>query len=135
MLTLAGQECTSLKAANRFKVSQEIQSVWDLINWKAAHRYGCATMNSSSALRSEFDQTPNPVHARIPCERESDKPNVILMCSYRELNTGANKALISIAFASKNINTAFRSRRRVLHRRQRLYRRPNSRRSMCQCAN
>jgi len=75
------------------KISQEIQSVWDLINWKAG-----ATIwvrNDEQLKRITIGvpiATPNPFMPEFPVNANPTSPNVILMCSYRELNTGAELA-------------------------------------------
>lgn len=71
------------------KVSQEIAPVWDLINWK----YG-----QSIWLRNDPEQrkvyvgipipTPNMFMPEFPVNTNPTLPNVILMMSYRELNSG-----------------------------------------------
>ncbi len=71
------------------KVSQEIAPVWDLINWPAAQ---------SIWLRNDSEQrklyvgvpiaTPNIYMPEFPINPNPQTPNVILMMSYRELNSG-----------------------------------------------
>jgi hypothetical protein len=72
------------------KVSQEIQPLWDLINWQAG---------ASIWLRNDPEQrrftvgvpipTPNPFMPEFPANPNPTSPNVVLMCNYRELNSGA----------------------------------------------
>jgi hypothetical protein len=72
------------------KVSQEIQPLWDLINWQFGY---------TMWLRNDPEQrrftvgvpipTPNPYMPEFPVNANPTSPNVILMCNYRELNSGA----------------------------------------------
>lgn len=75
------------------KVSQEIQPLWDLINWNSG---------ASIWLRNDPEQkrftigvpipTPNAYMPEFPVNAAPTTPNVVLMCNYRELNTGAMMA-------------------------------------------
>lgn len=72
------------------KISQEIQPLWDLINWSAG---------ASIWLRNDPEQrrftvgvpisTPNVYMPEFPANANPTSPNVIFMCNYRELNSGA----------------------------------------------
>lgn len=72
------------------KVSQEIQSVWELINWKFGHTI--VLRNNPDAKTFDIAipiPTPNKYMPEIPANANPTTPNVVLRCSYRELNTGA----------------------------------------------
>lgn len=75
------------------KISQEIQSVWDLVNWKYGHTVW--VRNDEQLKRITIGvpiATPNPFMPEFPLNANPTTPNVILMCSYRELNTGSELA-------------------------------------------
>jgi hypothetical protein len=72
------------------KVSQEIQPLWDLINWQ----YGYTMWVRNDPEQKRFMvgvpiPTPNAYMPEFPVNANPTSPNVILMCNYRELNTGA----------------------------------------------
>ena len=75
------------------KISQEIQPVWDLINWQnPAVAASIWIRNDEQTKRVTIGvpiPTPNPYMPEFPVNANPTSPNVILMCSYRELNTGA----------------------------------------------
>ncbi len=75
------------------KISQEIQSVWDLINWKAGSTMWMRNDEQLKRITVGVPiPTPNPFMPEFPVNANPTSPNVILMCSYRELNTGAELA-------------------------------------------
>jgi len=93
MLTACRPGVYFFEGGEPIKVSQEIQSVWDLINWKA----GASIWVRNDEQLKRFTigvpiQTPNPFMPEFPVNANPTSPNVILMCSYRELNTGAELA-------------------------------------------
>jgi hypothetical protein len=93
MLTACRQGAYFFEGGEPIKVSQEIQSVWDLINWQ----YGPTIWlrNDEQLKRITIGvpiPTPNPFMPEFPVNANPTQPNVILMCSYRELNTGAELA-------------------------------------------
>jgi hypothetical protein len=93
MLTACRQGAYFFEGGEPIKVSQEIQSVWDLINWQ----YGSTIWlrNDEQLKRITIGvpiPTPNPFMPEFPVNANPTQPNVILMCSYRELNTGAELA-------------------------------------------
>jgi hypothetical protein len=72
------------------KVSQEIQPLWDLINW--TYGYSMWVRNDPEQRRFTVGvpiATPNIYMPEFPANANPTSPNVILMCNYRELNTGA----------------------------------------------
>lgn len=89
MITACRSGAYFFEGGEPIKFTQEIQSVWDLINWKAG-----ATVwvrNDDVARRVTIGvpiPTPNPFMPEFPVNANPTSPNVILMCSYRELNTG-----------------------------------------------
>ncbi|HEX8801109.1 MAG TPA: hypothetical protein VF772_20975, partial [Terriglobales bacterium] len=71
------------------KVSQEIQPVWDAINWQFG--YTIWVRNDPEQRRFTVGipiATPNQWMPEFPTNANPTSPNVILMCNYRELNTG-----------------------------------------------
>lgn len=74
------------------KISQEIQSVWDLINWQNPAAAASVWVRNDEQLKrltiGAPIPTPNPFMPEFPVNANPTQPNVILMCSYRELNTG-----------------------------------------------
>lgn len=75
------------------KVSQEIQPLWDLINWNFGHTIW--VRNDPEQRRFTVGvpiPTPNPYMPEFPTNANPTSPNVVLMCNYRELNTGAAMA-------------------------------------------
>lgn len=75
------------------KVSQEIQPLWDLVNWKYGHTMW--VRNDPEQKRFTIGvpiPTPNPFMPEFPANPNPTSPNVVLMCNYRELNTGAMMA-------------------------------------------
>jgi len=75
------------------KISQEIQSVWDLINWKYGHTIWVRNDEQLKRITVGVPiPTPNPFMPEFPLNANPTSPNVILMCSYRELNTGSELA-------------------------------------------
>ena len=72
------------------KVSQEIQPLWDLINW--TYGYTLWVRNDPEQRRFTVGipiATPNPYMPEFPVNNNPTSPNVVLMCNYRELNSGA----------------------------------------------
>lgn len=73
------------------KISQEIQPLWDQINWT----YGYTIWLRNDPTNRRFMvgiPFPTPHQAwmpEFPVNANPTSPNVILMCNYRELNTGA----------------------------------------------
>lgn len=76
------------------KVSQEIQPLWDAINWT----YGYTIWLRNDPVNKRFMvgipiATPQQAWMpEFPVNNNPTSPNVILMCNYRELNTGAAMA-------------------------------------------
>lgn len=93
LLTADRQGVHFFEGGEPIKVSQEIQPLWDLINWKYGHTIW---------LRNDPEQkrftvgvpiaTPNAYMPEFPVNANPTQPNVVLMCNYRELNTGAMMA-------------------------------------------
>jgi len=72
------------------KISEEIQPLWDLINWKAG--YTIWLRNDPEQRRFTIGvpiSTPNAYMPEFPVNTNPTSPNVILMCNYRELSSGA----------------------------------------------
>jgi len=72
------------------KVSQELQPLWDTINWT----YGYTIWLRNDPEQRRFTvgipiPTPNPWMPEFPTNANPTSPNCVLMCNYRELNTGA----------------------------------------------
>jgi hypothetical protein len=73
------------------KVSQEIQPLWDQINWQ----YGYTIWVRNDPANRRFMvgipiATPQQAWLpEFPVNANPTSPNVILMCNYRELNTGS----------------------------------------------
>ena len=90
MLTANRRGVYFFEGGEPIKISQEIQPLWDLINWSAG---------ATIWLRNDPEQrritigvpipTPNPYMPEFPVNANPTTPNVILMCNYRELNSGA----------------------------------------------
>lgn len=78
------------------KISQEIQPVWDLINWQNPAAAASVWVRNDEQLKrltiGAPIPTPNPFMPEFPVNANPTQPNVILMCSYRELNTGQEMA-------------------------------------------
>jgi hypothetical protein len=74
------------------KITEEIQSLWDFINWRYGHTLW--VKNDVKERRLYFAvpmKTPNQwiPTGIIADDQNPTTPNVILMCSYRQLNTGS----------------------------------------------
>jgi len=71
------------------KVSQEIQPVWDAINWSAGQSIW---LRNDSAERKLYVgvpiSTPNEFMPEFPISTNPTTPNVVLVMNYRELNSG-----------------------------------------------
>lgn len=77
------------------KISQEIQTVWDLINWKAGSTIWLRNDPATKTVRIGVPiPTPNKYMPEFPVNANPTTPNVILALSYRELNSGAELARI-----------------------------------------
>jgi hypothetical protein len=93
MLTACRPGVYFFEGGEPIKVSQEIQSVWDLINWQAGPTVW--VRNDEQLKRFTIGvpiPTPNVFMPEFPSNPNPTSPNVILMCSYRELNTGVELA-------------------------------------------
>ena len=78
------------------KISQEIQPLWDMINWQ----FGYTIWLRNDPEQKRFTvgipiPTPNIYMPEFPANPNPTSPNCILMCNYRELNTGAALAATS----------------------------------------
>lgn len=72
------------------KISQEIQPVWDAINWQ--YGYTLWMRNDPEQRRITIGvpiATPNQWMPEFPVNANPTSPNVVLMMNYRELNTGS----------------------------------------------
>jgi hypothetical protein len=95
MLTATRQGVYFFEGGEPIKISQEIQSVWDLINWSANAAPTIWLRNDEQLKRITIGvpiPTPNVFMPEFPINANPTQPNVILMCSYRELNTGMELA-------------------------------------------
>lgn len=71
------------------KVSQEIQPVWDLINWVAGQSIWVRNDAEKRRLYVGVPiATPNIYMPEMPISTNPQTPNVVLMMNYRELNSG-----------------------------------------------
>lgn len=71
------------------KISQEIQPVWDSINWAAAQTIWLRNDETNRRVYIGVPiTTPNQYMPEMPAATNPTSPNVVLMCNYRELNTG-----------------------------------------------
>jgi hypothetical protein len=71
------------------KMSQEIQPVWELINWTYAQTIWLRNDETNRRVYIGVPiATPNPYMPEFPVNANPTQPNCILMCNYRELNTG-----------------------------------------------
>jgi len=89
MLTADREGVHFFEGGEPIKISQEIQPVWDLINWQ--YGYTLWLRNDPEQRRLTVGipiPTPNPFMPEFPVNANPTTPNVILMCNYRELNTG-----------------------------------------------
>ncbi len=75
------------------KILQEIQPVWDLINWKYGHTIWLRNDEQLKRITIGVPiPTPNAFMPEMPVNANPTTPNVVLMCSYRELSTGIELA-------------------------------------------
>jgi hypothetical protein len=75
------------------KISQEIQSVWDLINWQFGHTIWLRNDVQLKRITIGIPiHTPNAFMPEMPANANPTTPNVVLQCSYRELATGIELA-------------------------------------------
>jgi hypothetical protein len=90
MVTANRQGGYFFEGGEPIKITQEIQPLWDLINWQ--YGYTIWMRNDPEQKRMTIGvpiATPNAYMPEFPPNANPTTPNVILMCSYRELNTGA----------------------------------------------
>lgn len=90
MLTANREGVFFFEGGEPIKVSQEIQPLWDLINWQ----YGYTIWVRNDPEQRRFTvgvpiATPNPWMPEFPANANPTSPNAIFMCNYRELNTGS----------------------------------------------
>lgn len=91
------------------KMTEEIQRLWDLINWKYGHTLW--VKNDVKNRRVLFGvplKTPNQwlPTGIIPDDQNPTTPNVILMCNYRQLNTGSqleDKVGVHVSYSGRLI--------------------------------
>jgi hypothetical protein len=89
MMTADREGVHYFEGGEPIKVSQEIQPVWDSINWQ----YGYTIWLRNDPEQRRFTvgipiPTPNQWMPEFPVNSNPTTPNVILSCNYRELNTG-----------------------------------------------
>jgi hypothetical protein len=90
MVTANRQGGYFFEGGEPIKITQEIQPLWDLINWQ--YGYTIWMRNDPEQKRMTIGvpiATPNAYMPEFPPNANPTSPNVILMCNYRELNTGA----------------------------------------------
>ncbi len=91
------------------KITEEIQSLWNYINWKYGHTLW--VKNDVKNRRIYFAvplKTPNPwlPTGIIPDDSNPTTPNVILMLNYKQLNTGstlAEKVGVHVSYSGRLI--------------------------------
>jgi hypothetical protein len=91
------------------KITEEIQLLWNLINWRYGHTLW--VKNDVKNRRILFGvplKTPNQwlPTGIIPDDQNPTTPNVILMCNYRQLNTGEqleSKVGVHVSYAGRLI--------------------------------
>ena len=75
------------------KISQEIQPVVNLINWNFGHTIVVKDdLANKRILICVPIKTPNKFMPKFPVNANPTTPNVILMCSYRDVNNAAELA-------------------------------------------
>lgn len=78
------------------KISQEIQTLWDMINWSAGASIWVRNDEATKTIKVGVPiATPNVFMPEFPVNANPQTPNVILSMSYRELNSGAQLASTS----------------------------------------
>lgn len=71
------------------KISQEIQTLWDMINWSAGASIWVRNDEATKSIKIGVPiTTPNVYMPEFPANANPTTPNVVLSMSYRELNTG-----------------------------------------------
>lgn len=71
------------------KISQEIQTLWDMINWSAAASIWVRNDEATKSIKIGIPiTTPNVYMPEMPANANPTTPNVVLSMSYRELNSG-----------------------------------------------
>lgn len=90
------------------KISQEIQNVWEAINWEFGHTI---IVRNDTAERRIMVQvplaTPNPWLPDAPLNANPTTPNVMLACSYKELQTAsalAERGPVKLSFSGRLIS-------------------------------
>jgi hypothetical protein len=90
------------------KISQEIQPVWDLINWSAGNTIWVRNDIAQRRILIGVPlNTPNIWLPNAPVNVNPTTPNVILMMNYRELNSVedlASESPIHITYANKVVS-------------------------------
>jgi hypothetical protein len=78
------------------KIAQEIQTLWDMINWKAGSTIWLKNDVATKTVKIGVPlPTPNIYMPEFPVNANPTTPNVVLNLSYRELNTGAELAHVA----------------------------------------
>jgi hypothetical protein len=71
------------------KMSQEIQPVWELINWTYGQTIWLRNDETNRRVYIGVPiATPNPYMPEFPVNANPTQPNVVIMMNYRELSTG-----------------------------------------------
>jgi hypothetical protein len=78
------------------KISQEIQTLWELINWKYGYTIWVRNDEANKTIKIGIPiATPNVYMPEMPANANPTTPNVVLNLSYRELNSGAQLASVA----------------------------------------
>ena len=87
------------------KISQEMQPVWDLINWKAGNTIWVRNDIAQRRILVGVPlNTPNAWLPNAPVNKNPTTPNVILMLNYREINSVQDlvaEAPIHVTYANR----------------------------------
>jgi len=108
MITACRQGVYIFSGREPIKISQEIQPVWDAINWAAG--YTIVVRNDVASRRLFIHvplPTPNPWLPEALLNPNPTTPNVILMMSYKELQTAAaleDRGPVKVSFSGKLIS-------------------------------
>jgi hypothetical protein len=107
MITACRKGLYIFSGTEPIKISQEIQNVWDAINWAFGHTI---VVRNDTAQRRIMVQvplaTPNPWLPDAPLNANPTTPNVMLACSYKELQRAselAERGPVKLSFSGRLI--------------------------------
>jgi hypothetical protein len=90
------------------KISQEVQKIWDLINWAAGTTIWVRNDISNRRILIGVPlSTPNTWLPNAPINNNPTTPNVILMMNYKEINSVQDLAIespIHVTYANKIVS-------------------------------